>query len=77
MVFPYTYKRLGMVYIQRKDWQNARKYLEMSADINPFDPQLQMLLLKVYQELGERELEAETQQKIAILSKPAMPAGIR
>lgn len=77
MVFPYTYKRLGMVYIQKKDWQNARKYLEMSADINPFDPQLQMLLLKVYQELGERELEAETQQKIAILSKPSMPGSLR
>lgn len=74
MVFPYTYKRLGMVYIQRKDWQTARKYLEMSADINPFDPQLQMLLLKVYQELGEKELEAETQEKIAILSKPASPS---
>lgn len=77
MVFPYTYKRLGMIYIERKAWQNARRYLEMSADINPFDPQLQTLLLKVYQQLGEKELESETQQKIVILSRSVLPAGSR
>jgi len=73
MSYPAIYKRLGMIYMARKDWQTARKYLEMSADINPFDSDTQKWLAQVYDTLGEKKLEAETQEKIAKLGRQTMP----
>lgn len=67
--YPATYKRLGYIYFLKEDWENARHYYERSADINPFDPEVQHRLYRVYEKLGMDERKKEVAEKLAILSR--------
>jgi len=67
--YPATYKKLGYIYFLNKDWEKARHYYERSAAINPFDPEVQHRLYRVYEKLGLDEEKKETAEKLAILSR--------
>lgn len=64
---PSTYKWLGIAYKSKGDYQSAKQYFELSADINPFDHEVQSSLWKIYGELGLEDQRKEAERKLAIL----------
>lgn len=65
--FPATYKRLGIIYRHRRDYEKAKEYFELSTDINPYDHEVQSALWKIYSELSLEDERLEAQRKLAIL----------
>lgn len=50
-----SYVRMGQAHVEKGEYESALNYLEYAIGINPFDPRVQALLVKCYQELGETE----------------------
>lgn len=50
-----AYKSLGEIYIQRKNFEKARKYLEQAHNLNPAEKEIE----KLYQTAGGEKLETK------------------
>ncbi len=60
-------RRLGEVYVGKKEYAKAQGPLEMAVGINPFDPSVHALLLDTYRQLKLPKLVEREEQVLGIL----------
>lgn len=60
-------RRLGEVYVARKEYAKARGPLETALGVNPFDPSIHLLLATTYRELNLAELAEREDQVLQLL----------
>ena len=51
---PTTYTNLGQAYLKLKDFRGAKEALQISIQINPFNPEVHRDLATAYEMLGEK-----------------------
>ena len=73
--YPATFKRLGVIYMVKKDWTKAKPCLEQSVNLNPYDPEVQSLLFEVYSKLGLEKEKKLTERKLNILVQNSINLG--
>ncbi len=66
--FPSHYL-LGVAYVKKENWSEARKYLEEAVKLKPNEPDPHSYLVSVYQNLGLIDESIEEHKKIDILNK--------
>lgn len=66
--FP-SYYLLGVAYVKKENWIEARKYLEESVKLNPNETDPHSYLVSVYQNLGLMDEVIEEHKKIDALDK--------
>lgn len=66
--FP-SYYLLGVAYVKKENWIEARKYLEESVKLNPNETDPHSYLVSVYQNLGLMDKVIEEHKKIDALDK--------
>lgn len=61
------YKRLGEFYSLRKEWSRAADSLQKALNINPFDIEVQQLMVVVYKQLGDESAAGKHHRIVEIL----------
>jgi tetratricopeptide (TPR) repeat protein len=51
-----TNVHLGRLQLRKGDWSKARDAFQAALDVNPFDPEIHVSLVRVYSQLGDRKM---------------------
>ncbi|HEX3034706.1 MAG TPA: tetratricopeptide repeat protein, partial [Thermodesulfobacteriota bacterium] len=64
-----TYINLGRIYLQRKNYTKAQEAYETAISINPFNPEIHVALISIYEKLGMADLVKSEKIVLSILLK--------
>lgn len=62
-----TNVHLGRLALRRGDWPKAKKAYQAALDVNPFDPEIHVALVRVHAQLGDRPLQERARGHAALL----------
>lgn len=62
-----TLVHLGRLALRKGDWPGARKAFMGALDVNPFDPEVHVSLLRVHSQLGDRKAMERARAHAALL----------
>jgi tetratricopeptide (TPR) repeat protein len=62
-----TNVHLGRLALRKGDWGSAKKAYLSALDVNPFDPEIHVSLLRVYSQLGDRKGLERARKDAALL----------
>jgi predicted Zn-dependent protease len=62
-----TNVHLGRLAIRKGDWPTARRAFQAALDVNPFDPEVHVSLVRVYGQLGDKKMLERARADAALL----------
>jgi Tfp pilus assembly protein PilF len=63
-----THINLGITYLNRSNFAKAEDALNTAISINPFDPQIHLALIALYEKRGEWDFVARAKKVLRIIS---------
>lgn len=62
-----TYTNLGKIYLERGNLNKAEEVYTQAMSINPFNPEIHVALISIYNKLGQTELEESEKRVLDVL----------